>query len=211
MFNSKELFSILVLTLIFAFAIGLFRSIERLPYIFLVFLIIILVNVLAKKIASFYLDSEMEIKLWTIERYGFKPSRYLKKPFPAGIILPILTSLLFWGQLSGFIWLASLVFDVKPKVYRAAKRYGLYSYTEMTEDHIGIIAATGVFANLFFAVIGYLLGFPEFARFSIYFAFFNMIPLSDLDGNKIFFGNLVLWSFLAALVLIGLAYAFFLV
>ncbi len=211
MFTSKEIFSVLILTLVFAFAMGLFKSIERFPYLFLIFFIIIVVNVLAKKITSFYLDSEMEIKLWTIERYGFKPSQYLKKPFPAGILFPILTSLLLFGQLGGFIWLASLVFDVKPRVYRAAKRYGLYSYTEMTEDHLGLIAASGVFANLLFAIIGYLLGFPEFSRLSIYFAFFSMIPLSDLDGNKIFFGNLALWSFLATLVLIGLVYAFFLI
>lgn len=211
MFNRNELFSILIVTLIFAFAIGLFQSISKIPYIFLIFFLILFINVFAKKIASFYLDSEIDVKLWTVERYGFRPSQYLKKPFPLGLILPILTSLLFFGQLSGFIWLAALIFDVKPKVYRAAKRYGLYSYTEMTEDHIGIIAAAGVFANLFFAIIGYLLGFPEFSRFSIYFAFFSMIPLSDLDGNKIFFGNLALWSLLATLVLIGLVYAFFLV
>jgi Zn-dependent protease len=55
------------------------------------------------------------------------------------------------------------------------------------------------------------MGFSEFSRLSIYFAFFNMIPISDLDGNKIFFGSLILWSFLAALVLIGLGYVFFLV
>jgi Zn-dependent protease len=107
--------------------------------------------------------------------------------------------------------MACLVFDVKPKIYRAAKRHGLYSYSEMTESHIGLIAAVGVIASLVFAVIGYLMGFSEFSRLSIYFAFFNMIPISDLDGNKIFFGSLILWSFLAALVLIGLGYVFFLV
>ena len=56
-----------------------------------------------------------------------------------------------------------------------------------------------------FAVIGYLVGFSDFAKISLYYAFFNMLPLSDLDGNKLFFGSLVTWVFLAALVLIGLA------
>jgi len=81
----------------------------------------------------------------------------------------------------------------------------------MTEMHIGIIAAVGVITSLFFAVIGYLLGFTEFARLSIFFAFFSMLPFSELDGNKIYFGSFVLWSFLAALTLIGLGYAFLLV
>ena len=81
----------------------------------------------------------------------------------------------------------------------------------MTEEHIGLIAASGIFANLFLGIIGYLIGFPLFAKLSIWFAFFNMIPISNLDGNKIFFGNLVLWSFLAIITLIGLGYTFLLV
>ena len=39
---------------------------------------------------------------------------------------------------------------------------------------------------LIFGVVGYFLGFQEFAKLSLGFAFFNMIPLSNLDGNKIF-------------------------
>ena len=60
-------------------------------------------------------------------------------------------------------------------------------------------------------IISYLLGYPDFARLNLYLAFFNMIPISDLDGNKIFFGSIVLWSFLATIVLIGLGLAFFLI
>ena len=90
--------------------------------------------------------------------------------------------------------MASLVFDIKPHVYRAAKRHGLYSYSEVNESHIGTIAAAGVLTNLVFAVIGYLLGFAYFSKINIYFAFFNMLPISELDGNKIFFGNLLLWA-----------------
>ena len=99
--------------------------------------------------------------------------------------------------------MASLVFDIKPKVYRAAKRHGLYSFSEVTEYQLGIIAATGIVINLALAIIGYFLGFHTFAQLNIYFAFFNMLPLSTLDGNKIFFGNIVLWSFLASLTLLG--------
>jgi len=208
MLNLKEISSILVVVLVITLAIGLFKSIGALLYTLLAVFFVFLVNILAKKIASFYLDSEIEIKLWGIQRYGFKPRHYFKRPFPAGILFPIILAIISLGN---FIWMACLVFDVKPKIYRAAKRHGLYSYSEMTESHIGLIAAAGVMANLIFAVVGYLMGFSEFSRLSIFLAFFNMIPLSDLDGNKIFFGSLVLWSFLAALVLIGLGYVFFLV
>ena len=208
MLNLKEASSIIIAILVIGLAISFFKGIETFLYTLLAVFCVIVVNILAKKIAGFYLDSEIEIKLWKIERYGFKPSQYFKRAIPAGIILPIIVSLVSLGNV---FWMASLIFDVKPMIYRTAKRHGLYSYSEMTEDHIGLMAAAGVVANLVFAVIGYLLGFMEFSRLNVYFALFNMLPLSDLDGNKIFFGNIILWSFLAALVLIGLFYTFFLV
>lgn len=208
MLNIKEISSIIIIVLIITLSLGLFNNFSGFLYTLLAVLLIFIINILAKKITSFYLDSEIEIKMWEIKRYGFKPSKFFKRPFPSGILFPVIFSAITLGN---FIWMASLVFDVKPKISRAAKRHGLYSYSEMAENHIGIIAAAGVIANLIFAVIGYLTGFLEFSRLCIFLAFFNMIPISDLDGNKIFFGSLVLWSFLAALVLIGLGYVFFLI
>lgn len=207
MFSKKEITTLLLITIVLALSISFLKVQVLLPVFFAVFLVLVL-NTAAKKVAAFYLDSEIEIKPWQIERYGFKKHEYFKKPVPIGIFLPILVSLFSLGRL---LWMASVVFDVKPTVYRTAKRHGLYSFSEMTEYHIGLIAAAGVFINLIAAVLGYFLGFPTFARLNVYFAFFNMIPLSDLDGNKIFFGNIVLWSLLATLALIGLGYAFFLV
>ena len=208
MLNKKEIISILVIALILAFTISLIETTKIFFYSLVAIFFVIAINIFSKKVASFYLDSEIEIKLWEIKRYGFKPHKYFKKPFPAGAFLPIIVTALSAGYLN---WFASLIFDVKPKIYRAAKRHGLYSFSEMTELHIGLIAAAGVSANLIFAVIGYLIGFPLFTKLNIYYAFFNLLPLSDLDGNKIFFGSLVLWSFLAAIVLVALGYAFLIV
>ena len=208
MLNAKEILILLITTLVLTLAASFMSGFGIFLYIFLAVFGILIINILAKKIAGFYLDSGVEIGLWEIKRYGFRADSYFKRPFPAGIIFPIVISLVSLGNL---IWMASLVFDVKPKVYRAAKRHGLYSYSEMTEYHIGIIAAAGIVATLFFSFIGYILGYSEFAKLSIYFAFFNMLPLSDLDGNKIFFGSMALWAFLATIVLIGIGYAFFLV
>ena len=207
MFEGKEIGTLILTTLVLALTISFLKTSVLWGILLAVFLLLVL-NIVAKKIAAFYLESEIEIKPWYMERYGFKTHQYFKKPFPIGIFLPIIVSLFSIGKL---FWMASIVFDVKPKIYRAAKRHGLYSFSEMTEFHIGLIAAAGVLANLIAAVVGYFLGFPTFARLNIYFAFFSMIPFSDLDGNKIFFGNIVLWSFLAVIVLIGLGYAFFLI
>ncbi len=205
MINKKEIITILLVTLILGFILSIL-NLKELFFISLLFVfLVILINVIAKKVAAFYLDSEIEVKLWEVQRYGFKTGYHFKKPAPAGVLVPLILSGLTLGY---FKWLATLVFDVKAKTYRAAKRHGLYAFSEMTEFHIGLIAASGILANLFFAVIGYLINFPEFSRINIYYAFFNLLPISDLDGNKIFFGSIIMWSFLAALTLVGLALAF---
>lgn len=208
MLNKKEIVYILAVTLILAFTISLVESIEIFLYTLSSIFLILLINISAKKIMSFYLDSEIEIKIWEIKRYGFKIKKQFKKQFPAGLFLPIIVTAFSFGYIT---WMASLVFDVKPKIYRAAKRRGIYSFLEMTESQFGLIASSGIIANLIIAVISYFMGFSDFARLNIYYAFFNMIPISDLDGNKIFFGNLVLWVFLAVITLIGLGYALFLI
>jgi len=208
MFSKKELLSILIAIVIIAVSISLVGTWKIFAFTLLMVFLVITINILIKKAAGYYLDSEIEVKLWEIKRFGFKPNREFKRAFPAGIIFPILFSLLSFGTLR---WMASLVFEVKPTLYRAAKRHGLYSFSEMTEYQIGLIAAAGVVANLIFGVIGYIVGWPMFTQLNLWLAFFNMIPVSDLDGNKIFFGNLVIWSFLATITLIGIAYAFLLI
>jgi len=207
MFNIKEIVTLLVVTVVLAASANFLNPLSSLLGILLAIFILLVLNVVAKKIAAYYFESEVEIKPWTIERYGFKTHQYLKRPFPMGIVLPIIIALITVGNI---IWMASIVFDVKPRLYRTAKRHGLYSFSEMTESHIGTIAAAGVVVNLVAAVLAYFLGFPGFARLNVFFSFYSLLPISDLDGNKIFFGNIVLWSFLAALALIGLGYAFFL-
>tara|TARA_Y100000310_G_scaffold312996_1_gene360856 strand:+ start:343 stop:969 length:627 start_codon:yes stop_codon:yes gene_type:complete len=205
MFTKKEAAVTVIVTIILAFLFTFPNTQETFLKFLLIIFLVLGINVLAKKVSSYYLDSEIDINFWEIKRYGFRPHSHFRRPFPAWVFMPLITAVITFGN---FIWMAAMTFEVKPKVYRAAKRFGLYSFSEMTEYHIGLIAAFGVLANLFFAVVGYLMGYGDFTRLNIFYAFFNMIPLSDLDGNKIFFGSLVLWSFVAALVFIGLGYVF---
>lgn len=203
MLNKKEITIILLITLILGFIATLINTTENFLKILFIFFLVIMLNISSKKITSYYLDSEIEIKLWEINRVGFNPLTKFKRPFPAGAFFPIISKI-FLYPFTNFVWTASLIFDIKPKKYRATKRKGIYSFTEMTEWEIGLIAASGIFTNLILAIIGYFIGFPEFSKINIYYAFFNMIPISDLDGNKIFFGNQTLWSFLATLTLFGM-------
>ena len=210
MLNKKEIIDILIATLIIAFTISLIQTWNIFLTSLLIVFIVIFINILAKKITGYYYETKIDIKLWEIKRWGVKKHQKFKRSFPLGAFLPLISKIILF-PFNSFVWMASLVFDIKPHVYRAAKRHGLYSYSEVNESHIGTIAAAGVLTNLVFAVIGYLLGFAYFSKINIYFAFFNMLPISELDGNKIFFGNLLLWAVLACITLIGLGYAFLLI
>ena len=209
MINKKEIPIIALVIVIISVSVSLSLNMVQEWKISLLTLlavsIVVLFNIFTKKFTAYNLDSEIEMRVWEIGKYKSN-----KKPFAIGAFLPLLSKIILF-PFNSFVWMASLVFDVKPKTYRAAKRFGLYTFSEVTEYHLGLIAASGVVINLILAVIGYFLGFELFARLSVYYAFFNIIPLSDLDGNKIFFGSKIMWSFLASLVLIGMLLAIFIV
>jgi len=210
MFNKREIFSIIIVSIVLAFGITLVKEFNTFLLVLLGVFIVILINTLAKKITGFYLDSKVEVKIWEFKRYGFKSHQRLKNPLPAGLIIPLLSKIIFF-PLNGFLWMASLVFDVNAKKYKAARRHGIYSFSEITEDQIGIIAAAGIIFNLIAALIFYLIGLPVFAKLNIWFVFFNMLPISDLDGNKIFFGKNIMWIILSIISLISLGYTIFLI
>lgn len=211
MFTKNEVLIILVTSVLLAFSSSLLlNGWITFLWTLLAVLSLIVINVIAKKIAGFYLETKIEMKFWEINGWGIRKRKTFKNPIAIGAILPLLSKIILF-PINGLAWMASLVFEVKPNSSRAARRHGLYTFSEMTEEHIGYIAAAGIVANLVFAVIGYLIGFNEFSRLSLFYAFFNMVPISHLDGNKIFFGNIVLWSFLACLVTIGLFFMIFIV
>jgi hypothetical protein len=214
MINKKEIVPVLLIIVIISLSIGLSLNIleewKSLAGILLAVSLVILLNIFTKKITAYLLDSEIEMKIWEVEKYGLRPSSHFKKPFPVGAFLPIISKIILF-PFKSFVWMATLVFEIKPRVYKGAKRHGLYTFSNITEYHLGIIAASGILVNVIAAVIGYFLGFSLFSRLNVYYAFFNMLPLSDLDGNKIFFGSRILWSFLASIVLIGMLFAIFII
>lgn len=211
MFNKKEIIVILAATIILAFSANfLFGGYIAFLWTLLAVFFVIMINVLAKKFSGFYLEADTEIKFWEMEAIGIRKRKYFKKPLIIGAFLPLLSKLILL-PMQGLCWMAALIFEVKAKTSRAARRHELYTFSEMTESHIAYIAAAGILANMIFAVIGYLIGFTEFSRLNIYYALFNLIPLGKLDGSKIFFGNLILWSFLACLVIVGLFFVIFMI
>lgn len=204
MLKPKEFAYVIVVSIIFAFTLTLMESLEIFGYTLLAAFLVIMLNIFGKKVAAFYFDSDIKIKFWEVSRFGFKPRQKFKHSFPAGIFLPIITTAFSFGY---FTWLAALTFEPEQKIHRAARRHGLYSFPEIPEYHIALIAAAGIFMNLLFSVIGYLINFQEFSVLNLYYAFFNLIPLSSLDGSKILFGSKLLWSVLGIITMIGILIA----
>ncbi len=207
MVTGKEILSLLIALVVMAFS-NSFLDVDVFLYSLLFFAIILLVYVAAKKFMSYYFESETEERIWSFQIYGFAPSQYFKKPVPIGIIFPFILSIISLGYIK---WFALTETEIKPTVARAARRHDFYSYSELTEWHVGLIPAFGIICVLIVSFIAYLVNVPELARLAIYFSFFNMLPIGKLDGGKIFFGSLILYFTLLVVVLIALGYALLLV
>jgi hypothetical protein len=204
--NIKEIIIVVLASLILALTVS-FQDTAILYSASIIFFIIISSNLIAKKIAGYFFEIKTKIKFWSLYQYGFKKGSHFKMPLPMAwlpLILSLLTKGLFW-------WLAILEFDVQSKAERASKRHGLYRYTQVTEWHIAWIAVWGIITNIVLAFIGYLAGYELFAKLSIYFSLWSIIPLSSLDGSKIFFSNRVLWTTIFAILLILFGWALIIV
>jgi Zn-dependent protease len=211
MITKQEIISIIVASLVLAVSMSFATEFSGMFLFFTSILFVILFNFLAKKIAASIYDTKITIRIWEVSRFGFRPSQKTKNPLLMGLIAPLITGVISTGT---FVWLNSLVFDVKTEVHRVTKKYGFRTktqgvkyFTEITNFHIGLIAIWGILANILFGILGILIGFPLFAKLNFYYAFFNLIPLSDLDGNKVYFGSIYLWYVLLAVCTILTIYA----
>lgn len=170
-------------------------------------IIIVFVSVFAKKLMAFMLDSGVEHEIWKVYRYGWKPGWHFKEPIPAGIVFPLFFSVFSLGLLK----IASiLTYESRALKSRVSRRFGFYSYAEMTDWHNGIIGAAGIIGILLLSIIAYFANAELLARLSVYYAFSNLLPISNLDGAQIFFGSRIIYTILAVITLILTLYAFIL-
>jgi hypothetical protein len=207
--RANEFAHISLIVIILAFVVSIFNlTLKNFLVNIVFFAIIFLVYVAAKKAVAYYMQASVETRFWQFQRYWFKEKQHLSSPFPIGIILPFLVSILSLGS---FYWLAATQSEITARRSRVIKKHDFYSFTEMTEWHVGLIPAAGILACLILAFFAYFLNQGELGRLAIFFACFNMIPISNLDGTKVFFGSLILWFILAALSLVALGYAVLLI
>ncbi|MDP3881519.1 MAG: hypothetical protein Q8Q31_01435 [Nanoarchaeota archaeon] len=198
--------AMLVLGAIISFPFILKNDLGEVPKAMIFSVAFILIVVLAKKSMANALDSDVEHEIWKVSRYGLKPNWHFDKPILAGIILPIFISLFSLGVA---VVPTLLTYETRALKRRAAKRFGHYSYTEMTDWHIALIGAAGIISALVISIILYSTKYnlEYFAIISTLYAFFNMVPISKLDGAQIFYGSRLLWTTLALITALFVIYA----
>ena len=195
---SHIVLAILVLSAVQGFAFVIESDWSMFAVIFAFSAITIIVSIVAKKLTAYSLDADVEHEIWGVQHIGFSKSSKLKQPIPAGFIFPIFFSIFSLG----IVKLSSiLTYEARALKYRASKRFGPSSYTEMTEWHNALIGAGGVVALIFAAVVFYFVpssNLEILSKVMLYYAFWNLIPISKLDGAQIFFGSRIMWTVLAS-------------
>jgi hypothetical protein len=209
--GSNELAHVLIAVLLMFFVAGFAFILDGdssgLLQVMLYSFVVVGIPVIVKKAIAYTLDSNVEHRIWHFQRYGFAPKSKFKKELPFGAIVPVLISAITLGVAQVMTF---LTYETKALKHRAAKRFGFYSYTQMTDFHIGLIGASGVFALLLISFISYLSGLEYLSKMAAFYAFWNMVPFSNLDGTQIYFGNKTLWNVLGLITLVFIFYALFL-
>jgi hypothetical protein len=200
MLTKQEIIWILITILLMGFVIS-FPNFKSPIFVFAISFVIILVNILAKKIAAKYYYVKIEHSILDFQRFGIYSRSYLKKPFPIGLVFPFLLSILSLGIIKPFLFLQFKAQNIKTRIL---KRRGPYRYSEINESDLGFVSAWGFWALIILAIIASILNISELTRYSIYYGIWNLIPLGKLDGIKLFFGSLINWIILAIVYIIAL-------
>lgn len=201
MFTKKEAAWIIIAIIIFEFII-LFPLEKFNILLFLISPLIILINIISKKIASGFFNIKIEHKIWEVQRWGYYKRSYFKKPVPFGLFLPFFLSLFSLGAIKIPLLLQ---FDSK-NIFekRILKQRGLKRKSEINDSDMGFTAAWGFISLLIVALIAAFIKFPELARYSIFYGLWNLIPFGKLDGSRLFFGSALVWFLLLIFYIISL-------
>jgi Zn-dependent protease len=200
--------AIIVLCAITAFSFVLKNQLEEIPLLIFMCILIVCVAVFSKKVMASFLDADVEHSIWNWERYGFRAHHHLEKEIPMGIILPLFISIF---SLGAAIVPTSLTYEACALKRRAARRFGNYSYTELTDFHNAIIGAAGTIGVLILAVVFYFsqARLEYYATLASVYALFNLVPVAKLDGAQIFYGSRVLWTTLVVIAAVFVLFATF--
>lgn len=209
MFSRKELLALIISVLALAFVFGFddgalsFVLENWLTNFFGIFLLVGISVLFREAIIKFFArrhETISEYRLWKIHRVWFK--KELEKGIPFGILIAVILAVASAGKF--FFTAIGMHNFSENKNARVGRRFQHLQYNEEVK-----IAAMGILSHLFLAVVAVLLGkildFNSSIFFGInfYIVLFNMLPISELDGAKIFFGSLLTYIFLAVFIIIS--------
>jgi len=200
-FNKKEIFWIILSIIILGFIIEFSTAYTVNLKGFIYAAIIILTSVLIKNLAADYFYVNIEHKIWEFKQYWFTTRAHFKKPIPIGLILPFFTAFISIGTIK---IMALLQFNGKPSKKRLLKKRGEVRKAEINESDFAFISAWASWSLILLAIIATLVKQPELAKYSIYYGFWNLLPISQLDGAKLFFGSFINWILLIIVYIISL-------
>lgn len=121
-----------------------------------------------------------------------------------GLILPFFISIISLGIIKPFWLLQFNSENLMKKRIQRARGEGYYRRTEINETDLAFTSAWGFWALILLAIIGFFLKQPELTKYSIYYGIWNLIPLGNLDGIKLFFGSIINWVLLVIVYVISL-------
>ncbi|MEK6835500.1 MAG: hypothetical protein AABX55_00555, partial [Nanoarchaeota archaeon] len=144
-------------------------------------------NLLGYKLAAKYLGTNIKLKIWNSQKFKGKLLRL--KNIDLAYTTPILAILIMLISNGRIFFSTVLTFTVE-KFKVLGKRFPY-----LTDYHVALIVVTGMFFNfilmLFFKLTNVELGI----KISSWFILFNFLPVSELPGEKLFFGSRTLWVF----------------
>jgi len=202
--TKKEIVWVIIVILIMGFMISFSLSPNYSLKILLISAIIILTNIFTKKIAGKVFNIKIEHKILEFQRWSYYKRSHFKKSIPIGLILPFFISIISLGMIKPFWLLQFNSENLMKKRIKRARGESMYRRTEINESDLGFTAAWGFWSLILLAIIGFYLKQPELTKYSIYYGIWNLIPLSNLDGIKLFFGSLINWILLAIVYIISL-------
>jgi len=215
-FTTKEIIWMLIFSLIASF-ISFIPLIPTTPSNWItrtsVFLIIILSSVSSKKLISKRYSIKIEHSPWKFQRYWFRNKDKFKIPIYSGVIFPLFFGFFSLGSIMPFSFLQYDAENLKEKRLLKSRGTERRRKDEINEEDLAYTSATGFYILIILAVIGWLIkpAFPTFgyeiSKYSIYYGLWNLIPISQLDGTKLFFGGRFHWAFIVLIYLLFLPFA----
>lgn len=169
MFSKEEIRDIIISVTALSFIFAYPRFGNFLLYSFVIVIVSFLLHELAHKFVARKFGCNASYKMW-----------------PMGLLMGILLMLI------GVKFVAPGAVVINPF------RFGRWGFKNRHTDffEMGKIAAAGPAVNLFFAGLFYLIGGEMFSFMSFingWLAFFNLLPVGPLDGQKIFGWKPWLW------------------